>query len=124
MVPIEPSVTNLNNMLICKSGSFCPRCIQSQFNVKTGLFYSFNATVAPCAPQFVNQRSLENVMYYTQKSESETNEHILFTASTQAGGRQYVSLYGGNQDGYQSSRAYKYVGQKAGSKSFINRENI
>lgn len=63
-------------------------------------------------------------MYYTQKSESDTNEHILFTASTQAGGRQYVSLYGGSQDGYQSSRAYKYVGQKAGSKSFINGGSI
>lgn len=32
MVPIEPTVTNLNNMLICKTGSICPRCIQSQFN--------------------------------------------------------------------------------------------
>jgi hypothetical protein len=117
MIPIEPSLTNLNNMLVCKSGAICPRCTQAQFDATTGVFYGFDATSAPCAPPFISQRSLEHVMYYTRtRGDGAESERVLFTASTQAGGRQYVSLYDGSQDGYQTSRAYKYVGQKAGSK--------
>lgn len=121
LVPVIPTMNNLNNMLICKTGPICPRCIQSLFDENDGQFYSFNNTLSSCkrTPQFINDKSYQSVFYYTPKSEN-SKDHLLYSASTQGGGRQYISLYNTDNADYSEHQAYKYVGQMAGkSKEFV-----
>ncbi len=114
IIPTGDLEKNQNTILVCMT-SFV--CIQARFEEETCSFLDFNGSSTSPAPQFINDMSLESVVYYTNTSD-DSNNQVLYSAAMYRGG-QYISRYNSGEGLLHKSQASKHVGQALGSKLLI-----